>query len=657
MSADLRDEFESYVKKLTTAICKDIFLEKLEELYTKYEAGYEKYSAAAGQSVSAGRSMEKGAQAFEQSVKKAEKNMQKSLKAVSDDMEAVEHSVQKMLQDKELLEDKSRKKFLTELDSGLEAYRKEIAVQFAQGCEQISEKLAGMITPEIMQQFLDALDRYTRQIRELAAFVNETYQTEMQKNIRQIAAQNRKEQEKINDTMSERFHALMNQIPKRVDELSGQLVSETRKTQEMLSKELAKQADGFTARFAGQVDELSGQFEAISRSAGERISEKLASMITPEVMQQFLDALDENTRQTKELAAFVNETYQEEIEKNIRQIAAQVREEQEKTSHTMSERFRELMDQIPERMDELVGQLASENQKTQELAGKELTKQVDGLMTRFAGQMDELSGQFEAISRSVGEDFSQRAQVFSDETKRQTKEFLKLMVNVIKYEQKYRNANDLRQDELMKKMASSDEELQRMQKKADVLQKAFTDVEGRNAQNYLHMQERADALQRAFADTERKNVKNNLIISQKTDALQQAFTDMEKRSTHNYIKMQKALADYMDVQYALDQKRQEEAQMQLAQKSRANRSWRIYMAGSNTMILFCFGGLAYFQKLWKLLNLRDAVLAGAAFLFLVIVQAVFILFKSEDRTGEKRKWIHKKSRQKEISQEESSDDR
>lgn len=90
MAAELKDEFESYIRQLTTVICKDIFLEKLEQLSVQYDETYEKYEAEAERLASVSASVRTEIQAADQYVKKTEKNMRAMLESIAKELNEME---------------------------------------------------------------------------------------------------------------------------------------------------------------------------------------------------------------------------------------------------------------------------------------------------------------------------------------------------------------------------------------------------------------------------------------------------------------------------------------------------------------------------------------------------------------------------------------
>jgi hypothetical protein len=86
MNNDIRNEFEVYVKKLTTSICKEIFLEKLSELYQKYENEYIRYSQTTSLAEQTSKILANEAKTINQSLDEKISHMESNTKQLFADM-------------------------------------------------------------------------------------------------------------------------------------------------------------------------------------------------------------------------------------------------------------------------------------------------------------------------------------------------------------------------------------------------------------------------------------------------------------------------------------------------------------------------------------------------------------------------------------------
>lgn len=272
MAAELRDEFENYVKKLTTEISKKIFLKKLEDLYSQYKSEGEKYAALTARSESACSQLEQEVKIVDKSFQKMETEMQSSLKTISDDIGTMEASTNELFAKMKTMDDQNRKRFITELSYYIEKYKGEVAKTFTKGCEEISDKLAGVITPEILQQFMDALEEHTRETKEIASFINETYKADIEQNIRFLIESNLKAQRQTQESLSADMTKLVGQF--ETAEHAAEMAIDRK------AKEFSDSAKNLTELFAAQLSELA-QMEKSSRDEAIRRQMELIAKIGP----------------------------------------------------------------------------------------------------------------------------------------------------------------------------------------------------------------------------------------------------------------------------------------------------------------------------------------------------------------------------------------
>lgn len=202
MASDMKEEFEVYVKRLTTAICKDILLEKMEELCSKFEDEYVNYVQASEKVLLASESLQGEVKKADKAVKNIELNTKNSLQSISHEIVELKNNNKILFEEMHILNSQSKSDFITELGSYIEKYKKEVAMTLDAGCEQISDKLAGVITPKLLQEFINKLEENTKESKELARFINDTYKTEAEDIIKKIILDSREAQEKINSTIS-----------------------------------------------------------------------------------------------------------------------------------------------------------------------------------------------------------------------------------------------------------------------------------------------------------------------------------------------------------------------------------------------------------------------------------------------------------------------
>lgn len=187
MSNELRSEFETYVKKLTTAIFNEILLAKMEDLYEKYDEEYQKYHTSTSQAVLASEVLQKRSEFVTQTIIDIDNTTKKAVADIASDIESLESHTEEMFEEMRELYRLSKDNFMLEFSGYLEDYKNQIT---------------GIITPERLNDFVEKLEENTEKSQKLAAFINDTYKTEIEKNVKQIVTQNLWAQSTVNNSIS-----------------------------------------------------------------------------------------------------------------------------------------------------------------------------------------------------------------------------------------------------------------------------------------------------------------------------------------------------------------------------------------------------------------------------------------------------------------------
>jgi dihydroneopterin aldolase len=188
MATDMKEEFEAYVKKLTISIFKDILLKKMEKLCSKYEDEYEKYEQTSEKVLLASESLQGEIKKADEVVKNIDTNTKISLQSISQDIVKMENSTKEMFEEMREFHSQSKSDFIMELSNYIDKYKNEVAMTLDSGYEQISDKLAGVITPELLQEFIDKMEENTRESKEITMFINDAYKNVVEESFNLIEA-------------------------------------------------------------------------------------------------------------------------------------------------------------------------------------------------------------------------------------------------------------------------------------------------------------------------------------------------------------------------------------------------------------------------------------------------------------------------------------
>lgn len=238
MSTDMRKEFEEYVKKLTTAICKEILLEKLENICSNYTKEYKNLLKTSESIRKTRNSLEETITNANDLVKMVELDSSNSMKNISDNIRALEYTIKVLFDDMRELNAQSKKEFIDDLSLYIERYKDEVAVTFKNGCDNISGSFEGIITPEQLQEFIDKLEENTRESKELAVFINDTYKAEVEKSIKDLVQENKFKQAEIYVSISEYIQKIYLELEDTVGNANEIMNKRTREFTEIIKNQL-----------------------------------------------------------------------------------------------------------------------------------------------------------------------------------------------------------------------------------------------------------------------------------------------------------------------------------------------------------------------------------------------------------------------------------
>lgn len=223
MNNDLRIEFEEYVKKLTTAICDNIFLARMEQLFSKYDKEYDLYVDLFKKSDNARLELGSRVNDAAKTIKAVETNSNETLTRLNNEITDFSSSAEKMVADLYNYNDEKAEEFVKQLASYIEQYKQETALVFEEGEKKISTKLAGVITPEILQHFLDELEKNTNETKTLATFINDSYKKEIEENIKSMVASNEATLKTMDATVSEYVKSMLETLNEAQDNAKNQI--------------------------------------------------------------------------------------------------------------------------------------------------------------------------------------------------------------------------------------------------------------------------------------------------------------------------------------------------------------------------------------------------------------------------------------------------
>jgi DNA repair exonuclease SbcCD ATPase subunit len=339
----MRNEFEAYVKKLTTAICKDIFLEKLEELCKKYEEEYKRYSKATNAVESAGKSLIDEVDTVTALLNNVDGKTNKSIVSINKEISKMEENTKQLFSELKTFNDRKSEDFIKKLANYIEGYNNELEHIFERGEKRISDKLAGVITPKSLQDFMDSLQKNTQETKKLASFVNENYKKEVEKSIKEIVEANSKAMKETDTKISAYVKEMTDGLRLSQKDASDNIDQKVKDFEAYMQKYMVALAQYFNKLAVSEKDE---------RNAAIEEQKSLISQIGPsdEKMNELEQRVARLEKAVNDLNQ-VNDTYhkkyvtilerlskkQEDFEKRQRENVEQVRKEVEQIRNESNE--------------------------------------------------------------------------------------------------------------------------------------------------------------------------------------------------------------------------------------------------------------------------------------------------------------------------------
>lgn len=342
MKNDMRDEFEDYVRKLTKSICEDIFLEELKSLYGKYNEIYERYSDSANIVDRSSKKLE-----FEVSNAKAfldyiDSKTQAVIEQLEKHTEQMQEYTKHLFSETETIKNSEKGEFISDFSKTIEAYKGEISRIFKEENKKISDKLAGVITVEDLEKLRLSMEANTKETKGMAAFVEDEYKSELEKNIKSIVDNNRKIMDEAISTVSIYVEKLIKEFKAAKKNAEDTLDAKSKKYVETTSKYSTAIATYFNNFL---------QSEKAERATAIEEQKKLIAQIGPsdEKMQQLekraahienaiSEIKNENAAQIQKTHQALNDFYskQEEYERQNQEAILQIRKETDELNTRVS---------------------------------------------------------------------------------------------------------------------------------------------------------------------------------------------------------------------------------------------------------------------------------------------------------------------------------
>ena len=355
MNTNLQQEFEDYVRRLTSEICTGIFLKDLQELFQGYQENLQN-ARDIGQNLHENvDALAAGVQQAGRIAQEVETQSEQSLKEISNDLLSVRQHTESLFREMERLNEDDRNALVNALNDFSLQYQREISQILQDNCLRMEKIADEMVTAERLKAFEETLEAYAQKSRELAGFINGAYLEEAEKSIRALAEKNRRSQEALGA-------ALAAQIAGTESRFAGMggTISETMQKR---SEEFAALQDGVRQQLLTDLDDFSGKYReslaAVLQDTCRKIARATGAMVTEERLKAFEVSVKQYTQESRTLVGMIQHTYQEEVRKNLLALEERSLREQQAVSleaDHAADRFSMVDNQISETMHQRTGE-------------------------------------------------------------------------------------------------------------------------------------------------------------------------------------------------------------------------------------------------------------------------------------------------------------
>ena len=311
MKSDMKNEFEEYVSKLTSSICKDIFLEEFKNLCNQMNQNMETYEELSDQISETKAKLDEELIVLKNEALFTVQNMEaenKKLKGYTSVL--FDELKQQHLRENE--------QYRIDLDAYLENKKKQIQKRRKMQLSDMEKVFEGTITQSDIQQFVEEIRDNARQSKELATFINSTYKDEIEKSIIEFLRQTDKAQFDVQEKITRHVDEVLKQLDIAVSEDQTSINKYAEEFQEKVNKlvvALAEYLKKVINTDKQHRDEfLKKQEELIAQigSKDEKIDQLNARIIEFEKLVKKLEA--DNDAKNMHLEAVLNEYIRKQSE-------------------------------------------------------------------------------------------------------------------------------------------------------------------------------------------------------------------------------------------------------------------------------------------------------------------------------------------------------
>ena len=232
MNGDMKSEFEEYILKLTTSICKDIFLEEFKKLCIQMVHSINGYVNVSEEILDTKQKLNEELDMLKTDTRGIVDNLK------DENVKLTEYTSDLFKELKEQHMNES-KQYVIELDACLEEKKEQIDKMLKTEIDKIGSVFENCITRNDIQGFVYEIDENTKRSRELAEFINSTYKKEIEESIQEILHQTDEAQDEIHKKLLAHIEDVSKQLDIAVAEDQTSINKYAAIFQQSVNKEVA----------------------------------------------------------------------------------------------------------------------------------------------------------------------------------------------------------------------------------------------------------------------------------------------------------------------------------------------------------------------------------------------------------------------------------
>ena len=324
--AEMRAEFEQYVKEMVTAISKDIFLDRLETACKELSQSSTEYNESSNKISELSSKMIKEVYDISQGCENV-------VNRLDDDVDYIKKHTKSLFDELSKQELKKKQELLAEIVQTIETQRDGVRDELARVCDGIEEVLE--TGGEDIEEKIESNKLSIQSLLETGnSSIKKTLETG-QNNIDEILKNN-------DSNLENTLKCGNNSIKKALDTAEGDIGSLFNDG----SKDIRRLLETGNTNIEKSLQNGNNTLKLILDSENDKIKNIIENVISASQAELIIEELEKNTEAAKEFSSYVTNAYKVEIENSIKNIIENISEDQKEISEAIERHLKETLEKL-----------------------------------------------------------------------------------------------------------------------------------------------------------------------------------------------------------------------------------------------------------------------------------------------------------------------